>query len=73
MYFQSTEWVMILLFSQAADPEVDPAVDEVDLDLVVIDQVADAPDPYHQQNIKHNVILAIAKILLGRDVSVFSI
>lgn len=57
----------------AADPEVDPAVDEVDLDLVVIDQVADDPDPYHQRNIKNNVILAIAKILLGRDVLVFSI
>ena len=39
----------------------------------VIDQVADDPDPYHQQNIKNNVILAIAKILLGRDVLVFSI
>ena len=77
MYFQSTEWVMnhefTVFFSPAADLEVDPAVDEVDLDLVVIDQVADDPDPYHQQNIKNNVILAIAKILLGRDVLVFSI
>lgn len=73
MYFQSTEWVMILLFSQAADPEVDRAEDEVDLDLVVVDQVAVDPDPYHQQNIKNNVILAIAKIQLGRVVLVFSI
>ena len=73
MYFQSTEWVIILFFSPAADPEVDPAVDEVDLDLVVIDQVADDPDPYHQRNIKNNVILAIAKIQLGRVVLVFSI
>jgi len=54
--------------NQAADQEVDLAVDEVDLDLVVVDQVAADPDPYHQQNIKNNVILAIAKIRHGRDV-----
>ena len=73
MYFQSTGWVIILLFSQAAGQGVDRAEDEVDLDLVVIDQVAVDPDPYHQQNIKNNVISVIAKILRGRDVLVFSI
>ena len=67
MYFQSTGWVIILLFSQAAGQGVDRAEDEVDLDLVVIDQVAVDPDPYHQQNIKSNVILAIAKIQHDRD------
>jgi len=59
--------------NQAADPEVDRAEDGVDLDLVVVDQVAVDPDPYHQQNIKSNVISAIVRIQLGRVVLVFSI
>lgn len=58
--------------SQAADPEVDPVEDEVVLDLVVIEVVVDH-DQYHQQNIKNNVILAIAKILPDRDALVCSI
>lgn len=59
--------------NRAADPEVVPAEDEVDLDPGVIDQVAADPDQYHQQNIKNNVILAIAKIPPGRELLVFSI
>jgi len=58
--------------SQAADLEVDHVV-EVDLDPAVIDQVVVDHDPYHQQNIKSNVILAIAKIPHDRDVLAYSI
>jgi len=58
--------------NQAADPEVDPAEDEVVLDLVAIEVDADH-DPYHQQNIRNKDILAIAKILHDRDVLVYSI
>ena len=60
------------VFSQAADPEVDPVEDEVVLDLVVIEVVVDH-DQFHRQNTKNNVILAIVKILPDRDVLVFSI